>query len=107
MLKLGNKTAKTNPDRAQLFAESVVRNFSKESHLVSKLHFDQINKFMEAHSCHFTPLNPLNDISADTDDESDLVVDVDSDTLIHIHYPREIISTVCDFPYKIIEKCFW
>ena len=23
-----------------------------------------------------------------------------------IHSPREIISTVCDFPYKIIEKCF-
>ena len=23
-----------------------------------------------------------------------------------IHSPRGIISTVCDFPYKIIEKCF-
>ena len=23
-----------------------------------------------------------------------------------VHSPREIISTVCDFPYKIIEKCF-
>ena len=23
-----------------------------------------------------------------------------------IHSPHEIISTVCDFPYKIIEKCF-
>ena len=27
MLKLGNKTAKTNPEKAQLFAESVERNF--------------------------------------------------------------------------------
>ena len=24
----------------------------------------------------------------------------------HLHSPCEIISTVCDFPYKIIEKCF-
>ena len=23
-----------------------------------------------------------------------------------LHSPHEIISTVCDFPYKIIEKCF-
>ena len=23
-----------------------------------------------------------------------------------IHSPREIIRMVCDFPYKIIEKCF-
>ena len=25
---------------------------------------------------------------------------------LEIHSPREIISTVCDFPYKVIEKCF-
>ena len=30
-LKLGNKTAKTNPEKAQLFAESVERNFGIES----------------------------------------------------------------------------
>ena len=33
MLKLGNKTAKTNPEKAQLFVESVERNFGIESHL--------------------------------------------------------------------------
>ena len=31
MLKLGNKTAKTNLEKAQLFAESVERNFHIES----------------------------------------------------------------------------
>ena len=36
MLKLGNKTAKTNHKKAQCFAESVERNFSIESHLFSK-----------------------------------------------------------------------
>ena len=84
MLKLGNKTAKTNPEKAQLFAESVERNFGIESHLFSKSHFERINKFVEAHSHHFTPLDSLHDNITDTDDDSDLVADVDPDTLIRI-----------------------
>ena len=83
-LKLGNKTAKTNPEKAQLFAESVERNFGIESHLFSKSQFDRINKFVEAHSYHFTPLDSLYDNVRDTDDDSDLVADVDPDTLIRI-----------------------
>ena len=83
-LKLGNKTAKTSPEKAQLFAESVERNFGIESHLFSKSQFDRINKFVEAHSYHFTPLDSLHDNITDTDDDSDLVADVDPDTLIRI-----------------------
>ena len=78
-LKLGNKTAKTNPEKAQLFAESVERNVGIGSHLLRKSHFDRINKFVEAHSYHFTPPDSINDITTDTDDDSDLVAD---DTLI-------------------------
>ena len=84
MLKLGNKTAKTNPEKAQLFAESVKRDFGIESHLFRKSHFDRINKFIEAHSYHFTPLDSIHDSTTDTDDDSDLVADVDPDTLIRI-----------------------
>ena len=83
-LKLSNKTAKTNPKKAQLSAESVERNFGIESHLFSKSQFDRINKFVEAHSYHFTPLDSLYDKITDTDDDSDLVADVDPDTLIRI-----------------------
>ena len=83
-LKLGNKTAKRNPEKAQLFAESVERNFGIESHLFSKSQFDRINKFVEAHSYHFTPLDSLYDNITGTDDDSDLVADVDPDTLIRI-----------------------
>ena len=83
-LKLGNITAKTNPEKAQLLAESVERNFGTESHLFSKSQFDRINKFVEAHSYHFTPLDSLYDNITDTDDDSDLVADVDPDTLIRI-----------------------
>ena len=83
-LQLGNKTAKTNPEKAQLFAESVERNFSIESHLLSKSQFDRINKFLEAHSYHFTPLDSIHDNITDTYDDSNLVADVDPDTFIRI-----------------------
>ena len=76
-LKLGNKTAKTNPEKAQIFEESVERNFSTESHLFRKLHFNRINKFIEAHSYHFTELDSLHDNVTETDDNSDFVADVD------------------------------
>ena len=82
MLKLGNKTAKTNPQKAQLLVESVERNFGIESHLFRKSHHDRINKFVEAHSYNFTPLDSIHDSTTDTDDDSDLVADVDPDTLI-------------------------
>ena len=41
-------------------------------------------KFVEGHSYHFTPLDSLHDNVTDTDDNSDLVADVDPDTLIRI-----------------------
>ena len=83
-LKLGNKTAKTNPEKAQLLAENVERNFGIERNLFRKSQFDRINKFVEAHLYHFTPLDSLHDNITDTDDDSDLVADVDPDTLIRI-----------------------
>ena len=39
---------------------------------------------MEAHSYHFIPLDSIHDSTTDTDDDSDLVADVDPDTLIRI-----------------------
>ena len=83
-LKLGNRTAKANPEKVRLFAESVKRNFGTESHLFRKSHFDYINKFVEVHLHYFTPLDSLHDNVTDTDDDSDLVADVDPDTLIRI-----------------------
>ena len=80
-LKLGNKT---NPKKAQLFAESVKRSFGIESHLFRKSHFDRIDMFVEAHSYQFTPLDSLHDDITDTDDDSDFVANVDPDTLIRI-----------------------
>ena len=84
MVKLSNKTAKINLEKA----ESVERNFSIESRLFRKSHFDRINKFVEANSYHFRPLDSLNDNTTDTDDDSDLVADVDPVTLIRIVYHK-------------------
>ena len=86
--KLGNKTAKTNPEKAQLSSESVERNFGIESHLFQKSHFDHINKSVEAHPYHFTPLDTLHDNVTDTDN-SGSVADVDPNTLTHI-VPSEL-----------------
>ena len=84
MLKLGNRTAKPDPEKAQLFEESVKRNFGIESHLFRKSHFDRMNKFIEAHSYHFTSLDSPHNNVTDTDDNSNLVADVDPDTFICI-----------------------
>ena len=62
----------------------MLKETSALSHLFRKSHFDRINKFVEAHSYHITPLDSLNDNTTDTDDNSDLVADVDPDTLIRI-----------------------
>ena len=120
-LKLGNKTAKTNPEKAHLFAESVERNFGIESHLFCKSHFDHINKFVEAHSYHFTPLDSLRANITSTDDDSDLVADVDPNTLICIVrtelkngkapgidnvYNIVIKKAICTGFYKVLARAF-
>ena len=43
-----------------------------------------MNKFVEAHSYHFIPLDSIHDSITDTDDDRDLVADVDPNTLIRI-----------------------
>ena len=58
-LKLGNKTAKTNPEKAQLFAESVERNFGIESHLFRKSHFDRLGTSICKRETHHSRPKPL------------------------------------------------
>ena len=60
------------------------KNFGIESHLFRNSHFDRTNKFVEAHSYHFTLLDSHNDNVTDTDDDGYLVADIDPDTLIRI-----------------------
>ena len=83
-LRRNAKTAKTNADKAQLFAESVERHFGIQSDNFDLKHFDEDNQFIEDNYVYFCPPEDPDDYRADMDDDHDLVADIDSDTLIRI-----------------------
>ena len=67
------KVAKTNADKAQLFAKSVKRHFGIESDHFDSNHFDEVNKFVEDnHRYFYTPEDP------------EIVADVDAQTVIKL-----------------------
>ena len=77
-----NKVAKTNADKAQLFAESVERHFGiKDDHFDSN-HFDEVNKFIEDNHRYFYPPEDPDDYRFDVGNEHELVADVHAQTLI-------------------------
>ena len=83
-MRLDAKTAKTDADKAQLFAESVERHFGIQSDNFDSNHFDEVNQFIEDNYQYFYPLEDPDDYRLDIDNDHDLVVDIDSDTLIRI-----------------------
>ena len=83
-MRLDAKTAKTNADKAQLFAESVERHFGIQSDNFDLKNFDEVNQFMEDNYVYFCPPEDPDDYRADMDDDHDLVADIDPDTLIRI-----------------------
>ena len=83
-MRLDAKTAKTNADKAQLFAESVERHFGIQSNNCDSNHFDEVNLFIEDNYEYFYPPEDPDDYRSDMDDDHDLVADVDPDTLIRI-----------------------
>ena len=80
-LRLDAKTAKTNADKVQLFAESIKRHFGIQSDNFDSKHFDGVNKFIEDNYEHFYPPEDNDDYRTDMNDDHDLVADIDSDTL--------------------------
>ena len=83
-LQLDVKTAKTNADKVQLFAESIERHFGIQSKNFDSNHFDEVNQFIEDNYKYFYPPENPNDYKSDMDHNHDLVADIDSDTLIRI-----------------------
>ena len=83
-LHLNAKTAKTNADKAQLFAESVIRHFGIQSDNFDSKHFDEINQFIEDNYEYFYPPEDPDDYRTNLDDDRNLVADNDPDTLIRI-----------------------
>ena len=79
-----NKVAKTNADKAQLFAESVERHFGIESDHFDSNHFHDVNKFVEDNHRHFYAPEDPDDYRFDVGNEHELVADVDATTLIKL-----------------------
>ena len=79
-----NKVAKTNADKAQLFAESVERHFGMESDNFDSNHFDEVNKFIEDNPRYFYPPEDPDNYRFDVGNEHELVADVDAQTLIKL-----------------------
>ena len=75
-----NKVAKTNADKALLFAESVERHFGIESDHFDSNHFDEVNKFIEDNHRYFYPPEDPDDVG----NEHVIVADVDAQTLIKL-----------------------
>ena len=83
-MHLNAKTAKTNADKAQLFAESVIKHFGIQSDNFDSKHFDEINQFIEDNYEYFYPPEDPDDYRTNLDDDRNLVADNDPDTLIRI-----------------------
>ena len=83
-MRLDAKTAKTNADKAQLFAESVERNFGIQSDNFDSKHFDEVNQFMEDNHAYFHPPGDPDNYRLDMDDDHDHVTNTDSDILVRI-----------------------
>ena len=79
-----NKVAKTNADKAQLFAESVKRHFGIESDHFDSNHFDEVNKFIEDNHRYCYPPEDPDDYRFDVGNEHELVANVDAETLIKL-----------------------
>ena len=79
-----NKVAKTNADKAQLFAESVERHFGIESDQFDSNHFDEVNKFIEDNHRYYYPPEDPDDYRFNVGNEHELVADVDFQTLIKL-----------------------
>ena len=64
-LRLDAKTAKTNADKVQLFAESVERHFGIQSNNFDSKHFDEVNQFIEDNYEYFYPPADPDDYRSD------------------------------------------
>ena len=83
-LHQANKVAKTNADKAQLFAESAERHFGIESDHFDSNHFDEVNKFIEDNHRYFYPPEDPDNYCFDVENEHELVANVDAQTLIKL-----------------------
>ena len=98
------ETAKTNADKAQLFAKSVEGHFGIQSDNFDSNHFDEVNQFIEDNYENFYPSENPDDYRSDMDDDHDLVADIDSDTLTTSYRPIGLMSSIMKLFERVIEQ---
>ena len=79
-----DRVVKTNADKAQLFAESVERQFGIESKHFNSNHFNEVNKFVEDNHKYCYPPEDPDDYRFDVGNKHKLVENVDPQTLIKL-----------------------
>ena len=84
VLRLDAKVAKTNADKAQLFAESVKRQFGIQSDNFDSKHLEEVDQFMEDNYEYFYLPEDHVDYRTYMGDDQDFVADIDVDRLIRI-----------------------
>ena len=95
------KVAKTNANKAQLFAESVERHFGIESKHFDSNHFDEVNKFIEDNHKYFYPPEVPDYYRFDVGNENELVEDVNPETLIKLINFRKRSKAPGPTPYTM------
>ena len=75
---------KSQRDYPTLRFDAVEKHFGIQSDNFDSNHFDEVNQFVEDNYEYFYPPEDLDDYRSDMDDDHDLVVDIDSDTLVRI-----------------------
>ena len=83
-LRHEDKVAKTNADKAQLFAKLVKRHFGIESVHFDSNHFNEVSKSMEDNHRYFYYSEDPDDYRFDVGNEHELVEDVDALSLIKL-----------------------
>ena len=84
-LRHDDKVAKTNANKAQLFAKSIEMHFGIESEHFESNHFNEVNQFIEDnHGYFYPPPEDPEDYRCDVGNEHQLVKDVDAQTLIKL-----------------------
>ena len=79
-MRLNAKTARTNVDKAQVFAEFL----GIQSDNFDSNHFDEVDLFIEDNYEYFYPPEEPDDYRSDMDDDQDFVADIDYNTFIRI-----------------------
>ena len=88
-LRHDDKVAKTNADKAQLFAKSVERHFGIERKDFDSNHFNEVNKFIEDNHRYFYPPEDPSDYRFDEENELELVEDIDPQSLMKlVKFPK-------------------